>query len=221
MSVVPKHIEIDHHTMKLIVGVIALSLAALTNLFAENDLQSISAAYHDKGVWARNIFVGFLFAIAAFLAAYNGRSALDMLLSRIAALAAIGVAMFPCSCEIHTEIVPYVHGGCACVLFVILAIFCYGFYKRARDKGHMQARVRAFIYAVCAIVMLGGILVMAFDYMLDDKLSAKINRLTFYGEASALIAFGVAWLIASRVLPFFTARDERISLSPYINDKQT
>ena len=37
-------------------------------------------------------------------------------------------------------------------------------------------------------------------------------RLAFYAERTALIAFGVSWLIASRVLPFITREDERFKV---------
>lgn len=210
----PRQIEIDHHTIKLIVGVIAISLATLTSLFSNTPLQSISASYHEGG-WSRNIFVGFLFAISAFLLAYNGRSTLEMLLGKIASFAAMGVAMFPCQCGGQPQIIPYVHGLSAAVMFVILALFCYIFFRRAYAKGHAQARIRAYIYAVCGITIVTSIAIIAMDNLLDGIISAKIIRLTFYGEAAGLIAFGFAWLSASRILPFITNEEERLPLSPF------
>ena len=46
-----------------------------------------------------------LFAIAAFLLAYNGFSRADMVLSKLASVAALGVAMFPCECANPSELV--------------------------------------------------------------------------------------------------------------------
>ena len=69
--------------------------------------------------------MGFLFAIAAFLLAYNGLSRTEMFLSKAAAAAALGVALFPCECGGHPALVPYVHGASAAVMFLILAYFCY------------------------------------------------------------------------------------------------
>lgn len=34
-------------------------------------------------------------------------------------------------------------------------------------------------------------------------------RFVFVGEAVALVAFGISWLVASRVLPVLTRADER------------
>lgn len=211
----PEHTEIDHHTIKLIVGVIAISLASLTSLFSQTPLESISASYHEDG-WSRNIFVGFLFAISAFLLAYNGSSTREMVLSKIAAFAAMGVAMFPCECGDHPEIIPYVHGISAAVMFVILAIFCHIFFRRAYAKGHPQALVRAYIYAICGITIIISIVTIAMDNLLGGIISVKISRLTFLGEAAGLIAFGIAWLTASRILPLITSEKERLPLSPFI-----
>ena len=215
----PERVEIDHHTIKLIVGVIAISLATLTSWLSETPIQSISASYHEDG-WPRNIFVGFLFSISAFLLAYNGRSTREMVLSKIAAFAAIGVAMFPCKCGNHPEIIPSVHGASAAIMFGILAIFCYIFYQRAYGKGYLQAKLRAYIYAICGIVIIVSMLIIALDNLFDGAISSKISRLTFYGEAAGLISFGIAWLSASRILPFITRKDERLPLSPF-NDSET
>src|SRR5262249_35008560 len=93
----PDRPEINHRTMKLIVGLVALSLASLTSFFAHTRITSISASYYESG-WSQNIFVGFLFAIAAFMLAYNGYSTLQMVLSKIAGIAALCIALFPCKC---------------------------------------------------------------------------------------------------------------------------
>jgi hypothetical protein len=207
----PMRQEIDHRTIKLIVGLIAIFLANLTSFFSKTVITSISASYYEGG-WSQNIFVGFLFAISAFLLAYNGQSTREMLLSKIAAIAAFGVAMFPCKCGTHTEILPYVHGTSAAVMFLILACFCYIFFKRARDKGHAQANLRSYIYAICGIIIVLSILIIAIDNFTGGVISAKVARLTFYGERAGLIAFGVSWLTASRVLPVITRPDERFSL---------
>jgi hypothetical protein len=210
MSQAPLRQEIDHRTIKLIVGLIALTLASLTSAFAHTAITSISASYYEGG-WSQAIFIGFLFAIAAFLMAYNGVTHTEMVLSKIAAVAALGVALFPCGCEGHIEIVPYVHGLSAAVMFLILAYLCYGFYVRAIEKGYVQARARAMIYAGCGIAILASIATLAIDNLTGKSLSAHVSRLTFYGEATGLISFGISWLTASRVLPLLTRPDERFS----------
>lgn len=206
--------EIDYHIMKLIVGVIALTLASLTAFFAPSPLTSISASYHAGG-WSRDIFVGFLFAIGAFLLAYNGKDwPWEMVLAKIAAFAAAGVAMFPCECNTGLEIVPYVHYVAAAVMFIILAVFCGMFCRRALAKHNREANWRAGIYAACGAVIVLAVLVLAYDGMTGGSLSARWNRTVFYGEAAGLFAFGVSWLVGSLVLPVITQPRERIHVIP-------
>jgi hypothetical protein len=210
MALQPKREEIDHRTIKLIVGVIAISLPFLTSAFAGNAIASISASYYEGG-WSESIFVGFLFAIAAFLAAYNGLSSAEMILSKVAACAALGVALFPCACGGHTALVPYVHGVSAAVMFLILAYFCRLFLKRAMEKGYPQAKARAAIYVLCATAIVMAIVALAIDHFTSDALTAWAPNFVFYGESVGLIAFGISWLTASRTIPVLAHENERFS----------
>ena len=210
MNSPPKRQEIDHRTIKLIVGIIAISLAGLTSAFSSSAITSISASYYEAG-WSQTIFIGFLFAIAAFLMAYNGLTKVEMVLSKIASLAALGVAMFPCKCDTHEEIIPNIHGFSAGLMFLILAYFCYAFFQRAKAKGYPQAKARAAIYALCGISIALSIITLGYDGLTGNSLSDGIPRLTFYGETAGLVAFGISWLTASRVLPVVTRPTERFS----------
>lgn len=213
----PQTQEIDPRTLKLIVGVIALSLAGLTSYFAGHRITSISASYYEGG-WSQIIFIGFLFAIASFLLAYNGRSTREMVLSKVASVAALGVAVVPCHCPGHPELstfapeVPYVHGASTAIMFLILAYFCLEFYRRAQTKGYVQAERRARIYAVCGILIVASIVVMAIDKLSGDALTERFAKLTFVGEGVALVSFGVSWLTASRILPGLAREEERLAL---------
>lgn len=217
MAVVPEKYEIDHHIMKLIVGVIALTLPSLTAFFSSSLITSISASYYEGGA-ARDILVGFLFAISAFLLAYNGYSLPEMVLSKIGAAGALGVALFPCKCGGHAEIIPHLHGISAAAMFLILAGLCWIFYRRARKMGHPEANRRALLYAICGVVIVAVVGVLAYDGLTKGSISSRIERLTFYGERAGLLAFGVSWLVASKVLPVLTARKERVSVLPALKD---
>ena len=206
----PKRPEIDHRTIKLLVGLIAISLANLASFFAHSPIASISASYYEGG-WSQSIFIGFLFAIAAFLLAYNGLSSSEMVLSKVASLAGLGIALFPCKCDNRDQIIPYVHAVSAATMFLVLAYFCFIFFQRARRKGYGQATARAGIYALCGIAIVLSVLVLAYDSLSGGVLSARVERLTFYGERAGLWAFGISWLTASRVLPVLTRKDELFS----------
>jgi membrane protease YdiL (CAAX protease family) len=205
--------EIDHRTLKLVVGLTALLLPVLTNLFAHPGLTSISAGYYETGP-SQTIFIGSLFAIASFLLAYNGENRPQMILSKVACVAALGITLFPChcgNCGDHCSTFNVLHYASAAVMFLVLAYFCYAFYRKALSKGHREARMRAGIYAVCGIAIFIAIFALAFDG-LTHALRDRWPDFTFYGEAAGLWAFGFSWLVASRVLPIITREDERFSL---------
>jgi hypothetical protein len=204
----PRRYEIDHRTLKLIVGLIALTLANITSFLSDRQITSISASYH-HGDWARDIFVGFLFAIAAFLAAYNGLSRPEMIMSRIASIAALGVALFPCGCDGKGTRPPVLHDVSAGILFIILAGFCWIFHRRAVAKPGEEAKRRSRIYIVSGIVIVGSILLIVADSLMDGVVRGKLPRLVYYCEKAALIAFGASWLTASKVLPGLASREER------------
>lgn len=205
----PEKHEIDHRTIKLIIGLIALTLANITSFFSNTPITSISASYYQEG-WARDFFVGFLFAISAFFLSYNGESRKEMLLSKLASVAAFGVAMFPCACAYHEEIIPHVHYISAAIMFSILALFCWIFHTRAKSKGHREAIRRSIIYIACMLVIIASMLIMFIDFITHDILSAQIQRLTFYCERMGLVAFGISWLTASRAIPSIASAEERL-----------
>ncbi len=153
--------SLDVRTLRLLIGCIAIGLAVLVQAVSPLPLTSISGSYF-SGDWPRNFFVGCLFFIAGFLIAYNGEWRIEAWLSKAAALAAIGVATFPCDCAFeatrqgaetlqclgisadrytslnrcltHFQEIKGAHGTSAFVMFGILAVFCYIFYTRAKKK---------------------------------------------------------------------------------------
>src|SRR3954469_12476864 len=215
MKVKFKPREIDDHVLKLTVGLIALGLPCLTSFLSANQIGSISASYYERG-WASDFFIGCLFAISSFMFAYNGDSLAEMILSKIVALAGLGVALFPCGCGKGSDAktIPYVHYIFAAIMFAVLACLCIIFYQRARAKGHRQAKWRSYIYATCAIAIVLVIALLGIDDFTGGHLASKFSQLTFFGEWAGLLAFGISWLVASRALPFITAPRERISLLP-------
>ena len=105
-----------------------------------------------------------------------------------------------------------VHYIAAAVMFSILAVFCYFFFLRAWKKNWAQARTRAVLYGACGIAIILAMMSMVVDHLMDDALSNSFPQFTFYAEATGLVAFGIAWLTASRILPYLTRNDEKLSI---------
>ncbi len=211
MDLHPTRVEIDHRTIKLLVGMIAIALPILVSWLAAPDrLTSVSASYWVPH-WPRSIFVGFLFAIAAFLAAYNGRSTSEMVASKIAAIAGVLIPMFPCGCDGNAQIIPGVHYLAAGAMFLVLAFFCWRFLRRAWDKKHSRAKARAAVYALCGLGILVSIAALGLNAALHEQFSAAHRTFVYWFETTGLIAFGVSWLTASHVLPVLNEPGERFS----------
>lgn len=217
---------IDFNVLRLAVGGIAFGMPfVLTSMVEPSSLEpltSISAYYYADE--ARDVFVGCLCAIAMFLFAYRGNreSAIDPWMSPLAGLFALGVAFFPtlpeCAANLPSCPSPEqtsearVHYLSAAGLFIILAIFClYSFQKFVGPILTRAQRVRSSLYYFC-----GGVIVLSIVGMLAtlgvSETWKKAYKPIFYLEYAALVAFGVAWLIASKIVnvPFLVDRGEAL-----------
>lgn len=197
--------QINHKTMRVIVGVIAILLAPIVLLLADNgsDLNSISASYWTN---SGDIFVGCLIAVGFFLSAYNGTGGekdWEFYLSKAACAFAIGVALFPTDIYGDDDIAPtwttnvsgligltpkVIHYGSALLLFGCLIALMWFFSKRARKKGKLK---RSNIYRVIAALMTSGIIIF---FIVGQIL--KLENTVLLIEAWGLMWFGLGWLIA-------------------------
>jgi hypothetical protein len=207
----PRRPAFDEYTIKFTVGAIALCLPWVEVALTKGTINSISASYwYGGGFASRTIFVGLLFAIGSLVFAYNGDDELELVLGKLAALLAIGVAIFPCTCGTsYREIIPHAHYSCAITLFLVLAVFCVIFWLHARQKKTTepeQAPRRMWVYVLCCLGF-----VAAIGLMVAYKVTQK-EVFVLYAETVGLTSFGVSWLTASRALPFLTSVTQRKQL---------
>lgn len=204
------HPIFDYRTLRLIMGLIALSLPFLVTLIAGESLPSVSAAYYSG---ARDLFVGLLFVVSAFFLAYNGHSMPQAVASKVAAVAAAGVAIFPTSktCEPSTW-ASAAHTVAAFLLFSILVFFCLGPF-RAKTWGLSGKKSRrAILYVVCGLLMIGAMLVGAYGLFAMGCDARAESRILYWVETVALTAFGVAWFVAGKWLRILADEDEALTL---------
>jgi len=135
----PENKVFNYHTLRTSVGLIALSIPAVVIFFSSETLNSISAYYYTN---ARDLFVGMLFIVGAFLFAYNGHTDWQARWSKVAALAAFGVALFPTTKQGGAAtFTSLVHLASAGTLFTILAYFCGVFTRGQNPKGRSYVRL--------------------------------------------------------------------------------
>jgi hypothetical protein len=168
--------------------------------------ESISAYFHTP---MRDVFVAILSAIAFFLYSYKGYDTMDKVLSKLAALFAVGIALFPCNVDLMTNcyIEPYkvnaligkLHLFFAVIFFLILTYISLFQFTKTTDEKRMtnRKRDRNRIYRVCGYVMLGSIFAIALYWLWLEASFPNLVRLkpVFFFESLALMAFGISWLV--------------------------
>lgn len=203
--------QINHKTMRKIVGAIAFLLAPITYVLAGVDypVNSISATYWtDSGP----LFIGSLFAVGFFLAAYNGTGGRDLefYISKAAALFAVCIALFPTisdrpiSDQIPKQEPPawvssltdafgispmHVHGAAAVLLFACLFAMMWFFSKRARAKNRPG---RALAYKTIAVLMIAGMILVG----LAVKFGLQRDDAILWVEVWGLSFFSFGWVLA-------------------------
>lgn len=210
MSANNTNIVFDYRALRLLMGLIAFSLPFVVSFISSVSLPSISFSYHTE---ARDAFVGMLFVVGAFLWAYNGHSLQEGVASKVASLAAVFVAIFPTSnnlCE--SDITSKIHFFAAVVLFSILAYFCFApFRKNTKGQGGKKGR-RSKVYFSCGCIMIICMLSVAIEKLTLPCETIKTLNITYWAEAIALVAFGVAWIVAGKIISPLVDKDEALRL---------
>lgn len=200
--------QIDHRIIKLIVGVIAVSLALFMQIASVEPLHSISESYYYQ---ARDWFVGLLFAVSALFLSFKGENGYERKLTILASLCAALVAVAPCECGRSASLMSALHFPAAAGVFAIMGYFCWRFRKTAKSKTdkYPEAQRRAQVYTACLLGMsICGVMAIAY-VIAGHRIDAVLPNYLFWLEAIGLISFGVSWLTASRTIPIITNPRER------------
>ena len=198
----------DYRAIRLLIGIIAFALPIVVSIVSSISLSSISAAYHTE---ARDFLVGMLFIVSAFFMAYNGHTTAQAWASKVASIAAIMVALFPTSCDTcDPDIISAIHYSSAAVLFSILAYFCFGpFREKTKGQPGKKGR-RSKIYFSCGCIMVGCLVIIGLSKLFLPDETVNALRITYWGEAIALAAFGVAWIVAGKYFRVFVDQQDML-----------
>jgi hypothetical protein len=201
---------LSYLALRKVVGWVALglpfALIILWSFSGEKFPASISGYYYTTG---RNLFVGSLCAIAVFQIFCRGYDLKDEIAGILSGACAIGVAFFPTSPELTLPTaeqiaIGKVHLTFASILFLVLAYFCLFLFRTTADVRTMTPKKiqRNRVYFVSGLVILASIaLILLFGLMNRVYLVGELGA-RFSFETTALIAFGVAWLVKGETFPF-------------------
>ncbi|MGW4485781.1 DUF998 domain-containing protein [Amycolatopsis sp. NPDC004368] len=194
------------------VGVLGLALPFVVIIGKElleggGLLSSLSAYYYSD---LRNVFVGTMCAIGVFLVSYRGYGRVDDIAGNIAAVAAIGVGIFPTSPPSPTgteRVVGVAHVVFSAIFFLTLAFFCLFLFTKSDDPAPTSRKAaRNVVYRVCGGVILGALLLIVLDGLVFGTALAWLH-LTVWLESLAVVAFGVSWLVKGEALLADLPRD--------------
>ena len=200
----------DYRALRLLMGLIAILIAPVVIIISSESLSSISASYYTN---ARDVFVGSLFIVGAFWWAYKGHMFKQTVISKVASIAVILVALFPTACATcGPSLASNIHIVAAITFFSILAYFCFGPF-RLNTKGRGGKRgARSKIYFGCGCVIVGSMLVGLIAHLTMSNEAIDARNIIFWVELSALTAFGVAWLVAGKYFRILVDDDQAINL---------
>jgi hypothetical protein len=196
--------------IRLLIGCITFTLPVLAwGGAAFAPLTSISASYYTT---ARDVFVGLLFVLGAFLFVYKGRALIEDWIANLGALAAVMAAIFPTSCDLcPTNSFAAIHLLAGAGLFIVAAYFCLGpFRHAAQGKDWVEAKRRVRFYVFCGSAILACLALLG---VVELAMTAELKKAwapIFWGEAFMLWTFGGAWIVAAKVLPWFSSEREQL-----------
>lgn len=162
---------------------------------------SLSAYYHSG---MRDVFVAALAVIGLFLLTYMAfHYNWDNVLSMVAGLSALGVAMFPTGGgeiltplqrELGESLVATVHYACAAVFILSLAAISWRFGTREHarpDRTHGQQQRWWLYHRVCAATIVAAVVYIVVTQATGVWDSSSI----LIGETVAALAFGLSWFV--------------------------
>lgn len=194
------------------VGMIGLLLPVVlvigNNLiFSDFGIEPSISDYYWTGM--RDVLVGSLFAVAIFLLAYEGEEKIDARAGDLACIFACGVALFPTANDLpnYPEVIKYLHYFFAAALFLTLAFFSIFLFTKTdpNKKPTPEKLKRNMIYRICGYLILLAIGLIALTKLfnilkvLSEAYTDSLS-IVFWLELTALVAFGVSWLIKGKTL---------------------
>ncbi|MCX8129520.1 MAG: DUF998 domain-containing protein [Clostridia bacterium] len=174
-------------------------------------VQSTISSYYYTNM--RDFFVGILCVVSLFLITYDGYNRFDQLITSVAGVFGLGVAIIPCRSEqfpmpevgllrLSMPLSDTLHLICAVAFFTLLAIISIFLFTMTGQEKQItkQKRWRNIIYVICGVTMLLSLLgaVLCLQFMPKEMIDKYRVILVF--ETLALFSFGISWLIKGETL---------------------
>lgn len=211
---------ISYAGMRRFVGWLGFSLPFVLPVgyvifFSRHNFPGSISGYYYTGM--RNYLVAALCVLGVLFVAYDAyHDKLDIWITNLAGIFAVGVAFFPtepAAASPHQKDIGHIHFVFAALLFTMLAIMALRFTKtNPGGNPTSQKSRRNIIYRICAALIAASMLVAFIANFLPAAIKQSMPKL-FWFEAIAVVAFSVSWLVKGETIralndkPSVAARD--------------
>lgn len=209
--------SVSYNKLRHAIGLLGLALPLFlylhTRLFGCCCLQdSISHYYYTKAnVW----FIGILWGLGLVLIFYptpTGSKQSDGLLTSLSGVCSICVSLFPTNANSNDSCAIFeycnsswragFHYFCAASMLLIFSYMSIKIFTRTREGNDLRLdinkwkRRRNFIFRTCGWITFLSVVAIGLITVLEAKhLICITSKYTYWLEVSALVPFGIAWLI--------------------------
>ena len=166
-------------------------------------LSSVSSYYYSV---MGNVFVGSLCAIGVFLWSYRGYEIQDAVAGHLAAIFAIGVALFPTTPDTGATadqmMIGTLHLIFAAGFFLTLAYFALVLFPKTNPavSPTPMKLVRNNVYYVCGTLILLSIMLIGVLRFVPPDASIWQVQPIFWLESLAIVAFGASWFVKGEAI---------------------
>ncbi|MHA2503671.1 MAG: DUF998 domain-containing protein [Candidatus Kariarchaeaceae archaeon] len=176
-------------------------------VFGDSELKGSMSAYYNTPM--RDVLVGTLFAFGIALFAYRGYDRTDAILASIAAVGALGTALFGTPAEgVDNPPMRIAHGVFTLIFYGSLILFSLWLFRKTDPDGtptNMKQK-RDQIYLVAGLVMVVSVVFIALTWLFGLNLLG--GTAIFWFETVANTAFGVSWFVKGGLIPSLNDRHD-------------
>jgi hypothetical protein len=196
---------ISYLSLRKLIGILGMTLPLILavggKLIFNLDIEPSISDYYHTGM--RDVLVGSLWAVGAFLVIYKGYELVDNLLAKFAGLCAIGISLFPTPAGeenfLSMDWVGWMHHIFAVCFFLSLVIFSLALFTRTKQgvPPTEMKLVRNQVYIICGLIMLTCLLLMALYKILPEPNQQPIApfKPIFWLETAAILSFAISWFV--------------------------
>jgi len=201
------NLEISYLTIRKIVGILALSFPFLM-ILASFTSGLVPLEYSLSGYYWTNshdVFIGTLSIIAMVLIFYKGYDKTDNIITNIAGVAMLSIALFPAIGPsnqytfmfLSPQITAIIHCIAAIISLSLLGVMSFSQFTKTNKIMTPMKKKRNKIYKTCGIIIFIAIALMAPALLFPITGSIRLFLLL---ESIVMCAFGFSWFVKSEAI---------------------